>query len=274
MTQTVVGLIGAGRMGLPIVGHLARAGFAVIVHDVDTAKRTAVEAKGAQWAPSAAGLARSADFVLICVGYDHEVKELLAGEGGLRNVRPGTIIAIVSTINPRTVQQLAQQLQSRSIQVVDATVTGGGRAADEGTLLSFVGGDAEVVARLTPVLRSYSTNVVHCGAVGTAQVAKAVNNLIMWACLVADHEGLALARRHGVDIEALRRALLTSTATNGALENWGKQTMAWADDDMAIVTQMAKDCGIALPQAGVVRDICSTLKPRRFRLDEYGTQVT
>jgi 3-hydroxyisobutyrate dehydrogenase-like beta-hydroxyacid dehydrogenase len=94
----------------------------------------------------------------------------------------------------------------------------------------------------------------------------------MWACLVADHEGLALAQRHGVDIEALRRALLRSTATNGALENWGKQTMAWADDDMAIVTQMAQDCGIALPQASVVRDICRTLKPRRFRLEEYGRQ--
>ena len=270
MTQTTVGLIGAGRMGLPIIGHLARAGFAVVVHDLDPAKRAAVETQGAQWAQSVAELARRAEFVLICVGYDREVQELLADGGALHDARPGTIIAILSTIHPRTVQQLALRLQPRNIQVVDSTVTGGGRGADTGTLHSFVGGDARIVARLTPVLRAYSSEVVHSGPVGTAQVAKAVNNLIMWACLVANHEGLALAQCYGVDVEALRHALLTSTATNGALQNWGRQTMAWADDDMAIVTQMEHDCGIALPQAGVVRDICRTLKPRRYRLEEYG----
>lgn len=146
MTQTVVGLIGAGRMGLPIIGHLARADFSVVVHDLDPAKRAAVETQGAQWAQSVAE----------------------------------------------------------------------------------------------------------------------------WACLVANHEGLALAQRYGLDVEALRHALLTGTATNGALQNWGRQTMAWADDDLAIVTEMAHDCGIALPQAGVVRDICRTLKPRRYRIEEYG----
>ena len=270
MTQTVVGLIGAGRMGLPIVGHLVRADFVALVHDADPAKRPAVEATGAQWAQSAAELARRAQFVLICVGYDREVRELLNEAGALSEVQQGTVIAILSTIRPRTVQELASQFKSRNIPVVDSTVTGGGRGADKGTLHSFVGGDAEVVARLTPVLRAYSSEVVHSGPVGTAQVAKAVNNLIMWACLVANHEGLALAQCYGVDIEALRRALLTSTATNGALQNWGEQTMSWADDDMAIVTEMAHDCGIALPQASVVRDICLALKPRRYRLEEYG----
>ena len=270
MTQTVVGLIGAGRMGLPIVGHLARAGFAVVAHDMDTTKRTAVEAAGAQWAESAAELARNAEFVLICVGYDHEVKELLGKGGALSVASPGTIIAILSTVHPQTVQQLALQLQPHNVQVVDSTVTGGARNADTGTLMSFVGGSPEIVARLTPVLRAYSSEVVHSGPVGTAQVAKAANNLIMWACLVANHEGLALAHHYGVNIEALRHALLKSTATNGALQNWGKQTMAWADDDMEIVAQMAKECGIALPQADVVRDICRTLKPRRYRLEDYG----
>jgi len=270
MTQTVVGLIGAGRMGLPIVGHLVRKGFSVLVQDIDPAKRAAVEAKGAQWAQSAAELAQRADFALICVGYDREVKELLGPDGALAGARPGTVIAILSTIHPRTVQTLAAQLQSSGVEVVDSTVCRGGWAADEGTLLSFVGGSTGVVARLTPVLRAYSSDVVHTGPVGTAQVAKAVNNLILWACLVADHEGLALAQRYGVDIEALRRALLTSSCANHALENWGNQTMAWAQDDMAIVGEMADDCGISLPQAGVVREICRTLKPRRYKLEEYG----
>jgi len=270
MAQQAVGLIGAGRMGLPIIGHLARKGFAVLVHDVDPAKRAAAEAKGGQWAASAGQIAGSADFILVCVGYDREVKELLGAGGALTGARSGTVIAILSTIHPRTVQELADQLRPGGIDVVDSTVCRGSWAADEGTLLSFVGGSADVVARLTPVLRTYSSDVVHTGPVGTAQVAKAANNLILWACLVADHEGLALAQRYGVDIAALRPALLTSSSANHALENWGNQTMAWAQDDMAIVGEMADDCGISLPQAGVVREICRTLKPRRYKLEEYG----
>ena len=111
---------------------------------------------------------------------------------------------------------------------------------------------------------------VHTGGVGTAQVAKAVNNLILWACLVADHEGLALAQRYGADVGALRRALMLSSCANGPLDKWGTQTMAWADDDMAIVAQMAEEAGIALPQAEVNREVCRALKPRRYELDQYG----
>ena len=140
-----------------------------------------------------------------------------------------------------------------------------------GTLLSFVGGPPEVVKEITPILQAYSSDVVHSGPVGSAQVAKAVNNLILWACLVADHEGLALAQRYGVDGEALRKALCISSAANSALEKWGTQTMAWTEDDMAIVAEMAADCGIALPQAGVTREICRALKPRRHQLDKYGS---
>ena len=111
---------------------------------------------------------------------------------------------------------------------------------------------------------------MHTGEVGSAQVAKAVNNLIMWACLVADHEGLALAQRYGVDVEMLRQALGLSSAANAALEKWGTQTMAWAEDDMAIVAEMAAECGLSLPQAGLNREICRALKPRRHNFDEYG----
>ncbi|HZO02762.1 MAG TPA: NAD-binding protein [Burkholderiales bacterium] len=119
------------------------------------------------------------------------------------------------------------------------------------------------------MLKAYSSDVVHTGAVGSAQVAKAVNNLIMWACLVADHEGLALAQRYGVDVEMLRKALGLSSAQNAALDKWGTQTMAWAEDDMAIVAEMAEECGLKLLQAALNREICRVLKPRRFKLDEY-----
>jgi 3-hydroxyisobutyrate dehydrogenase-like beta-hydroxyacid dehydrogenase len=268
---TTVGVIGAGRMGQPIVGHLARKGFSVLVHDIDAAKRAAVESRGGKWAAGLADLAAAADAILICVGYDRELRELLSGSGIPGHARSGTIVAILSTVHPDTVRELAQRGRAHGLHVVDATMCRGGWAADEGTLLSFVAGSPEIVARLRPVLAAFSSDIIHTGDIGSAQVAKAVNNMIMWACLVADHEALALAHRYGLDVEMMRKALLTTHSTNGALEHWGKQTMAWADDDMEIVSAMAKEKGLSLPQAGAVQEICRTLKPRRFQLDQYGT---
>jgi 3-hydroxyisobutyrate dehydrogenase len=258
----IVGVVGAGRMGLPIIGHLVRAGFRTLASDIDAKKQAEVEKRGATWQPALSG---ECDIVLVCVGFDREVVGLL--EHGLRP-RPNGIIAILSTVQPKTVQALAHE--AKGMHVIDSTVCRGGEAADKGTLLSFVGGPAEVVARIAPVLRAYSSDVVHTGEVGSAQVAKAVNNLILWACLVADHEGLALAQRYGVDVEKLRKALLMSSATNDALEKWGRQTMAWADDDMTIVRAMAAEVGLRLPQAEITHDICRALRSRRYRLDEYG----
>lgn len=265
-----VGLIGAGRMGMPIIGHLVRRGFAVSVTDLDATKQPAVQATGARWVADASTLAAESEVVLVCVGYDHELRALLAPGGPLRAAASGTIVAILSTVLPKTVQELAAQVEPAGLQVIDATVCRGGEAADQGTLLSFVGGPPDVVERITPVLQAYSSDVVHTGAAGSAQVAKAVNNMIMWACLVADHEGLALAQASGLDVELLRKALLLSSCTNGALEKWGTQSMAWAEDDMAIVSEMAQSLGMGLPQAGVVREICRPLRKRRHKLEGYG----
>lgn len=265
-----VGVIGAGRMGLPIVGHLVRKGFAVVVHDIDEGKREAVTKLGAVWAGSPAELARACEAILVCVGYDQEMRAFVSTDGVLQEPPRATIVAVLSTVHPRTVQELAGVAEPLGVHVVDATVCRGGRAADEGTLLSFVGGEPSIVERLRPVLACYATDIVHTGEVGTAQVAKAANNMVMWACLLANHEALALAKRFGMDVERLRTALVGSSAENYVLHNWEANTMAWAEDDMEIVQKMAHDVGIGLPQAGLNRELCRTLKPKRFRLDKYG----
>ena len=267
-----VGVIGAGRMGTPIIGHLVKKGFNTLASDLNPARESAVTALGAAWTTDNAALAAHCDVMLVCVGFDAEVRALLAEGGALRQARPGSIVAILSTVRPETVQEMAASMDSAQtgLHVVDSTVCRGGAAADKGTLLSFVGGPVDVVERLTPVLRAYSSDVVHTGGVGTAQVAKAANNLILWACLVADHEALALARHYGMDIDVLRPALMMSSAQNHALEVWGTQTMAWAEDDMAIVGDMAALAGLALPQAGLNRELCRALKPKRYQLEKYG----
>jgi len=265
-----VGVIGAGRMGLPLIGHMVRNGLTVSAYDIDATKQEAVANLGGRWAPTSSALVRESDAVLVCVGYDRELRELISTGGLLDNPRRGTIVAVLSTVHPRTVQELAEVAAGCGVHLVDSTVARGGRAADEGTLLAFIGGPADVVQRLKPVFACFSSDIVHVGGVGAAQVAKAANNLVMWACLIANHEALALSKRFGVDVDQLRQALLMSSADNYVLRHWGENTMEWAEDDMAIVRSMAQDVGIDLPQAGLNRELCPVLKPKRFKLDEYG----
>ena len=263
-----IGVIGAGRIGQPIIGHLIRHGFAVQAFDVDDVKRPAVEARGGRWA-TFEDVTRTAQAILICVGYDRELRDLMANGLATQPARD-TILAVLSTVNPHTVQELDERARAAGVAVVDATLCRGARAADAGTLLSFVAGEPGAVERLNPVVAAYSADIIYTGAIGTAQAAKAANNLLMWACLIANHEALALAARFGVDVDLLREALLKTGAENGVLRNWGTSTMKWADDDLAVIQEMAQDAGITLPQAELNRELCRTLLPKKFRLDEYG----
>ena len=269
--QRPVGVVGAGRMGLPIIGHLVRAGFPVIVYDVDPAKRETVADKGAAFVTDIGEVAARCGTVLVCVGYEEQLNEImLGGDGLLRRLPRGTVVAVLSTVSAAVMKRLHAAAEPYGVDMVDAPVCRGSRAADAGELLSLLGGTEAAVAKFTPVARAYSADAVHLGDVGAGQVGKAINNLILWACLVADHEGLALAKRFGVDVDQLRSALRTSSAANQALDNWGNQSMAWAEDDLKIVQEMAAETGIGLPQSALNREICRVLKPRRYQLDEYG----
>jgi len=266
-----IGVIGAGRIGQPIIGHLIRHGFVVHACDIDETKRAAVEERGGHWA-TLEELTRSAQAILICVGYDRELHDLMVNGIATEPAR-GTILAVLSTVNPRTVQELDARARAAGVAVVDATLCRGARAADAGTLLSFVAGEPDAVERLRPVVAAYSADIVYTGAPGTAQAAKAANNLLMWACLIANHEALALAARFGVDVGLLREALLKTGAENGVLRNWGTSTMKWADDDLAVIQAMAEAAGLTLPQADLNRELCRTLLPKKFQLDEYGVKT-
>jgi 3-hydroxyisobutyrate dehydrogenase len=266
-----VGVLGAGRMGLPIIGHLVRAGFPVVVYDVDPAKRETAEDKGAAFVTDIGDVAARCGTVLVCVGYEEQLNEImLGGDGLLRRLPRGTVVAVLSTVSAAVMKRLHAAAEPYGVDVVDAPVCRGSRAADAGQLLSLLGGTEAAVTKFTPVARAYSADAVHLGDVGAGQAGKAINNLILWACLVADHEGLALAKRFGVDVDQLRSALQTSSAANQALDNWGNQTMAWAEDDLKIVQEMAAEAGIGLPQSALNREICRVLRPRRYQLDEYG----
>jgi 3-hydroxyisobutyrate dehydrogenase len=271
MTGQRIGVLGAGRMGLPIIGHLVRAGFEVVVHDPDPARQEPVTSAGARFAAGRGDVAGRCGTILACVGYEEQLNEIMLGEGGMLGQLPmGALVAVLSTVSPAGMRRLQQAAEPLGVDIVDAPVCRGRLAADAGELLSLLGGTEAATRKFTPVARAYSADVVRLGDIGSGQVGKAVNNLILWACLVADHEGLALAQRFGVDIAELRSALQMSSAANHALGNWGNQTMAWAEDDLRIVQDMAAEAGISLPQAALNREVSRVLKPRRYQVDQYG----
>ena len=112
MTTTAkrIGMIGAGRMGQPMIGHLARKGFDIAAYDIDPAKKSAVEGRGGRWQPDLAALAKASEVVLICVGYDRELRDLLSAQGGLKDLAPGSHVAVLSTVHPKTIVAMAREL--------------------------------------------------------------------------------------------------------------------------------------------------------------------
>src|SRR5258705_10853220 len=126
----VVGMIGAGRIGQPIIGHLVRRGFTVFAHDADAGKREAIEQRGATWA-TLPEIASHAQAVLVCVGYDRELRDLIAN-GLVDRLSPGTILAVLSTVNPATVQEPAELARPPGIPGVPATMGRAGRAPHPG----------------------------------------------------------------------------------------------------------------------------------------------
>lgn len=143
-----IGIVGAGRMGLSMLKHLVGKGYAVTVCDISEKQRDAARAAGAAIGVTPADVGKVSDIVILGVGYDDEVNDVVFGRNGLtETMAPGSIIAISSTAKPDTVKAVAARLAQKAIEVLDAPICRGRFAADSGTLLALVGGKSEVVAR-------------------------------------------------------------------------------------------------------------------------------
>lgn len=250
-----VGIVGVGRMGLAMLKHLVKHGYPVTACDVSAKQCDAARAVGADIAASPAELGRVSDFVIIGVGYDDEVNEVVFGQNGLFGaMRPNSIIAVSSTASPDTVKALDERLCAQRIDVFDAPICRGRFAADEGTLLALVGGRADVVERAKPIYGTFCSDIAHLGEVGHGQVGKAMNNLLLWVNALGLMEAGKLAESTGIDLVKLRAALQMSSGASDALKEWDMISFTWALKDMQIVSKMTDNAGLSLPLTGMVRE--------------------
>lgn len=267
-----VGVLGLGAMGLPIARRLMSQGFTVHGHDI----RIAAEGDrddGLLLVASPSELSSQTDVTLVLVGTDAQLLSVVedAGTGILAGAAPGHTILIGSTVAPQTSIKVGELASVRRVSVLDAALCRGEAPARDGTLLVLAGGDPHIFEACQPVLRAIASDVHHLGNLGAGQVAKMLNNYLLWLSVVGNYEALRLGARMGVDLDALRQALLQSSGANWALDTWDRaRPMPWAEDDMAVLMQAADEHRLPMAAAGVVRELIKAIKLEKAGLPGGG----
>ncbi len=263
-TIRTVGLLGLGKMGNPMAKHLRAGGFEVVGCDPAKPAADAARAIGVRVVNSPHEVAQASQLVIIVVGFDAQVEEsLFRFDGVVAGAKPGLIVAIGSTVAPRYAAKLAARLAEKKIVMIDVPLARGEAAAEAGKLLIYGAGDEKAFEACRPALSTFASDIFHLGPAGAGQVGKMVNNLILWACISANDEGLRLGQALGVDPERLREALLHGSAQNWALgSRAGERGMPWAEKDMNIVLHEADLARLSLPLSGTVKEVIKGLKIR------------
>jgi 3-hydroxyisobutyrate dehydrogenase-like beta-hydroxyacid dehydrogenase len=198
--MTEVGVIGLGLIGGALAGRLAKTGDAPWVFDVRSEAIERAVGAGAVAAGSSRELAERCDVVIVCVQTDEQCIAAVSADGGaLDGARPGTCIAVLSTVSPSTIQALAARAAERGIHLVDTPVAGRGMfSVEEGTMSVLVGDEGDLVTRLEPTLRRFASRVVPVGSLGSGAALKLAHNIVVYAGFAAKIEAVELARAAGV----------------------------------------------------------------------------
>jgi 3-hydroxyisobutyrate dehydrogenase len=255
--------------------NLLRAGHGVTVHNRTRDREIPLAEAGASRAETPAVAAQATDIVITCVSDTPDVEQVILGDNGIiHGARPGTVVVDMSTISPTMTRQIADALAEKNITMVDAPVSGGSEGAQKGTLSIMVGGDAEAVARVQPVLEAMGKTITHVGSIGSGQITKAINQIIVAGTYWSVAEGMALGMKAGLDMDKVVQAV-----GGGAAGSWGltnrSGNMINNDyplgfrvrlhrKDLVIALEAARELGVTIPMAAFVEQIESGLMAQGF----------
>lgn len=274
-----VAFLGLGVMGYPMAGHLAKKGG----HEVAVYNRTAAKAEqwvkeyGGRRAPTPREAAAGADFVMMCVGNDDDVRSVVYGaEGALAGIKPGAILVDHTTASALLARELHAACKQKGIGFVDAPVSGGQAGAQNGQLSIMCGGEPADFERAKPVLDAYAKVCALIGGPGAGQLTKMVNQICIAGLVQGLAEGLAFAKRAGLDLEKVIAVISKGAAQSWQMENrW--QAMAaekfdgfgfavdWMRKDLAICLEEARRNGARLPVAALVDQFYAQVQARGGR---------
>jgi 2-hydroxy-3-oxopropionate reductase len=257
-----VGYIGLGLMGKSIARNILKAGFPLVIHNRSPLAVDELAAEGAQTASSPAEVAARVDVVFTNLPDTPDVEKVVLGGNGIASgAHPGLIWVDNSTIKPAAARSLAAKLAGMGVLALDAPVSGGDVGARDGTLAIMVGGPADALDKVMPVLQALGKTITHVGAAGAGQVAKAANQIMVAAQMVAMGELLIFSQKAGVDPQKVVEAI-----KGGAAQCWtldvkpprlfagnrlpGFKSLMMAKD-LNIILETAREYGIPLPSAAV-----------------------
>jgi 2-hydroxy-3-oxopropionate reductase len=257
-----VGYIGLGLMGKSIARNILKAGFPLVVHNRSRAAVEELVAEGARAAASPAEVAGQVEVIFTNLPDTPDVEKVVLGEKGiLAGARTGLVWVDNSTIKPAAARNLARQLAGQGMLSLDAPVSGGDIGARNGTLAIMVGGPAEALEKVLPIFQVMGKTITHVGDAGAGQVAKAANQIMVAAQMVAMGELLVFSQKTGVDPQKVVEAI-----KGGAAQCWtldikpvrlfsGNRTPGFKAHmqakDLNIILDTAREYGIPLPSAAV-----------------------
>jgi 3-hydroxyisobutyrate dehydrogenase len=240
--------IGLGVMGFPMAGHLARAGHEVTVFNRSPDKATGwAETHGGRAAQSVVEAVSGAEFVMVCVGRDDDVREVVSAAEPV--LAPRAVVVDHTTTSAKLAREMAERLEPRGVAFLDAPVSGGQAGAENGQLTVMAGGAEGAYARAEPVLAAYSKARRRIGPSGAGQLAKMCNQICIAGAVAGVAEAVHFAKCAGLDTEAVLAAVRAGSAQSWQMENrWPSMVEDRYDFGFA-VDWMRKDLGITLDAA-------------------------
>ena len=271
MAKDRVGFVGLGVMGKPMARNLLAAGRDLVVFSRTRASVDEVAGDGATAAASPREVAEQADVTILMLPDSPEVREVLDGDDGLlAGAREGTLVIDMSTISPVVTREIAAECAERGIGWVDAPVSGGDVGAREATLPIMAGGSDEDFARAKPLFEALGKTIVHVGPVGSGQVVKACNQVVVALTIEAVSEALVLGSKAGVDPATIIEVLSGGLAANKVMEVRGRNflehdfTPGFRIDlhhkDLGIVQAAAREAGVVIPVGALVPQLVASLR--------------
>jgi 3-hydroxyisobutyrate dehydrogenase-like beta-hydroxyacid dehydrogenase len=269
MKHGCVGFIGLGVMGEPMCRNLRlRSKQPVLAFDIDPLPLKRLADAGVDQAGSAAEVMRGSDVVFLSLPSGRELQALARGEDGLlAHARSGQILVDLGTSPLSCTRELAAAFGEKGVGYLDAPVARTRQAAESGTLAIMVGGEAPVLEQVRALLECFASDITHCGAVGSGQVTKILNNMVLFQTVAALAEAHAIARGAGVDPAGLFEALTKGSADSFALRNHGMKaivprqfpprafSVSYAMKDLGYALELADAAGVEANGARNVMDL-------------------
>lgn len=240
-----IGFIGLGRMGAPMAARAASAGHGVVGYDILAERREQLGSK-ISLVESPAAAAGKAEVVVTSLPGPAEVEDVVCGPNGLlASIQPGAVLIETSTISPQQSRTLAHDFTARNAFYLDAPVSGGAQGARDGTLVAMVGGEARVLERVRPVLRSFARDIFHLGPVGAGNLMKLVIQSIFLSQMAVFLEAVSMGERSGIPLDTLLRVIAASSAHHPAIGTRYEKLRTGNLDPMFEVGSAVKDLSLA-----------------------------